>query len=255
MLTDWRSKEMMKALVVAAVMAVFATSGALAQSNGNGNGAKVGKQGFLLNVIAFENCPAGDFQDSQRHMIAVQANFTGNGTDKSAKVNKIFLRAGEDFWVQDGNACDKSGGRFELPITAANCPNCGDPGLDPTFTEYEVRARLVGKPGGSVTVTSCVQMSVIDSDTLDQTLESFCSVGENNVWVETRTVGSGKKQSKWDNVSTKLLTVCIDTSDDGVEACDERIGLFDSQGTDYWWNWDTRGRPHVQLVFFPADDA
>jgi len=246
---------MMKVFLVAAITTVFATSGALAQNN-NGNGAKVGKDGFLLNVIAFEKCPAGDFQNSNRHQIAVQANFTGNGTDKSDRVNKIFLRAGEDFWVPDGNACDKSGAQFELPITVDNCSNCdGDPNAVPTFREYEVRARLVGKPGSSVHVTSCLEMLVIDPDTLEETLESFCSVGETNVWVAERTVGSGKTQSKWENVSKQLLTVCIDTSDDGVEACDERIGLFDSIGNDYWWNWDTQGRPHVQLVFVPADDA
>ena len=239
---------MKQLLLIVAAAAAFAANGALAQNNGNG--AKVGKEGFLLNVIAFENCPGGEFLDSNRHQIAVQANYTGSGADKSAKANKIFLRAGEDFRVQDGNACDRTGARFELPITDANCSNCGDPALDPTFTQYEVRARLVGKPGGSVAVTSCAEMIVLDLDTGEETLESFCSVGDDNIWVETRTVGSGKTQSKWDNVSTELLTVCIDTSGDAI--CDERIGLFDARGTDYWWNWDTKNRPHVQLVFFPV---
>jgi hypothetical protein len=246
---------MKTAFIVAAITALFAANTAMAQNNGNGNGAKVGKHGFLLNVIAFENCPAGEFVDSNRHQIAVQANYRGTGTDKTSKTNKIFLRAGEDFLVYDGNACDRTGAQFELPIDASNCSNCGDPSVEPTFTQYEVRARLVGKPGGSVTVTSCVEMIVLDPDTGEETLESFCSVGDDNVWVETRTVGNGKTQSKWDNVSTELLTVCIDTTDDGIEACDERIGLFDARGTDYWWNWDTQGRPHVQLVFFPVDSG
>lgn len=243
---------MKRVLLVVTATAVFASTGALAQNTSNGNGAKVGKQGYLLNVIAFEKCPGGEFVDSNRHQIAVQANYTGSGTDKSSKTNKIFLRAGEDFRVQDGNACDRTGARFELPISPDNCSNCGDPSVNPTFTEYEVRARMVGKPGGSVAVASCVEMVVLDADTGEETLESFCSVGDNNVLVETRTAGSGKTQSKWNNVSTELLTVCIDTSDDGVEACDERLGLFDPRGTDYWWNWDTEGRPHLQLVFFPA---
>jgi hypothetical protein len=244
---------MLKEIIIAAATIAFAANSALAQNNNNGNGAKVGKQGFLLNVIAFENCPAGEFIDSNRHQIAVQANYTGSGTDKSSKTNKIFLRAGDDFQVQDGNACDQTGARFELPITDENCSNCGDPSLDPTFTQYEVRARMVGKPGGSVTVTSCTEMLVLDPDTGEETLESFCAVGEDNVWVATREVGGGKTQSKWDNVSKELLTVCIDTSGDGV--CDERLGLFDSLGTDYWWNWDTQNRPHVQLVFFPVSSG
>jgi hypothetical protein len=229
----------------------------MAQNTNNGNGAKVGKQGFLLNVIAFENCPQGEFLDSHRHQIAVKANHQGNATNKSEKTNKIFLRSGEDFWVQDGNACDKGGAQFELPITDANCSNCGhvtpDSDPEPTFTEYEVRARMVGQPGGKVTVTSCTEMLVEDENGGDPTLESFCSVGENNVWVGERKVGSGKTQNKWDNVSTELLTVCIDTTGNG--SCDQRIGLFDSSGKDYWWNWDTEKRPHVQLVFFPASGA
>jgi hypothetical protein len=231
---------------------MLAASDVLAQNRGNGNGAKVGKNGFMLNVIAFEQCPSGDFIDSNRHQIAVQANYAGNARDKTIKVNKIFLKAGEDFWVQDGNACD-GGANFYLPITAANCSDCGAevvPVAEPTITEYEVYSRLVGKPGGKVTVTSCVEVIMIDPVTLLETTESLCSVGADNIWVETRTVGSGKQQSKWDNVSTELLTVCVDT--DNVPGCDKRVGLFDMYGEDYWWNWGTEGRPHVQLVFVPV---
>lgn len=65
--------------------------------------------------------------------------------------------------------------------------------------------------------------------------------------------GGGKVENKWDNVSTQLLTVCVDTSGDGV--CNERIGLFDSFGQDYWWNRDTSGRPHIQLVFVPVSSS
>ena len=208
-----------------------------------GNGAAVGNAGFLVNVIAFDQCPAGDFLDSNRRMIAVQANYTGNGTDKSAKTNKIFLKAG-DFRVSDGNACD-DGARFYLPVEG-NCSNCGDPSIEPLFTEYEVYARVVGKPGGQVTVTSCVEYFNTDTDQL----ESLCSVGADNVYVGLRQTGGGKLQNKWDNVSTELLTVCIDTSGDSI--CDQRIGLFDAFGEDYWWSWDTVGRPHVQLVFIPV---
>lgn len=222
---------------------------AAASAQSNGNGAKVGSGGFMLNVIAFDNCPEGDFLNSNRHQIAVQASFTGNGTDKTAKVNKIFLKAGDDFWVQDGNACD-DGANFYLPITELNCGADCDLAA-PTFTQYEVRARLVGQPGGGVEVTSCVEESADDSIITDdnELSESLCSVGS-NVWVSTRQVGNGKEQNKFENVSAELLTVCIDL--DGNSTCDERIGLFDPKGQDYWWNWDTSGRPHVQLVFVPV---
>ncbi len=149
-----------------------------------------------MNVNAFERCPAGDFVGSNRHEIAVQADFVGNATDKTAKVNKIFLRPGEDFWVQDGNACDQTGAYFYLPITAANCSNCSDPTLpEPTFTEYEVRARVLGKAGSKVTITSCVEMLTVDPVTGLETLESLCSVGENNIWVGTRTTGGASHRT------------------------------------------------------------
>lgn len=233
-----------------ALGAVLAVSAAVAQS-GN-NGASVGSGGYLLNVIAFEQCPAGEFVDSNRHQIAVQSNFSGNGQDKTVRTNKIFLQSGTDFWVEDGNACD-DGASFHLPIQHVNCDSsCDLP--DPTFTQYEVRARLVGKKGSTVAVTSCVEETADDSIIVDddETAGSLCSV-ESNVWVATREVGNGKVQNKFENVSAELLSVCVDTDDD--QQCDERIGLFDPRGQDYWWNWDPQGRPHVQLVFVPVQSG
>ena len=109
---------------------------------------------------------------------------------------------------------------------------------------------MLGKPGGKVTVTGCVEVLSVDPVTQLQTLESLCSVGENNVWGGTRATGGGKLQNGWENVSAQLLTVCVDKTGDGV--CDDRVGLFDAAGEDYWWNWDAQGRAHVQLVFFAA---
>ena len=85
-------------------------------------------------------------------------------------------------------------------------------------------------------------MREIDPVTQAEVATSLCSVGQNEIWV-----GSGRS---FENVSRQLLTVCVDTSGDGV--CDDRIGLFDSVGRDYWWSFDQAGRPHVQLVLFAA---
>jgi hypothetical protein len=242
-------------LLTLLTLAVLATPAAYGQNGNNGkgnnNGARVGKAGFLLNVHAHERCPRGEFRGSNRHAIAVQADFTGVATDSASKVNKIFLRSGPDFQVQDGNACDQTGAFFELPITSANCANCAGEGLPaPTFTEYQVRARVLGKPRGRAKITSCVEMLEINSATQAQVATSLCSVGTQNVFVGTRNVGDGAVQNQWNNVSPRLLTVCVDKSGDGV--CDDRIGLFDSSGKDYWWSMDTGGRPHVQLVFLPV---
>jgi len=219
--------------------------------NANNNGARVGKTGFLLNVIAFDRCPHADMTGSNRRAIAVQADYTGIATDRASRVNKVFLGSGADLSVQDGNACDQNGAYLELPITAANCSNCSAATLPaPTFTQYEVRARVLGKPRSRATITSCVDMREVNAQTGAQVSTSLCSVGERNIVVRTRNVGDGSAQNRWENVSTQLLTVCVDKSGDGV--CDDRIGLFDSVGKDYWWSLDSGGRPHVQLVFFPV---
>ena len=219
--------------------------------NGNNNGARVGKTGFILNVNAFETCPRGAMTGSHRRAIAIQADYTGVATDRASKINKIFLGSGADFLVQDGNACDQSGAYLELPVTAANCANCTAATLPaPTFTQYEVRARVLGKPRGRATITSCDEMLEIDPVTGAGVPTSFCAVGEQNIAVGTRKAGDGRAQNRWENVSTQLLTVCVDKSGDGV--CDDRIGLFDSLGKDHWWSFDNAGRPHVQLVFFPV---
>jgi hypothetical protein len=231
-------------------LAVLATPAAYGQ-NGNNNGARVGKAGFILNVSAFERCPRGDFAGSHRRAIAVQADYTGPATVNASKVNKIFLRSGTDFQVQDGNACDQTGAYLELPVTAANCSNCSNRALRaPAFTEYQVRARVRGKPGGKATITSCVEALEIDASTQAEIPTSLCSVGTQNIWVGTRNTGGIAPPNQWQNASAHLLTVCVDTSGDGV--CDDRIGLFDSIGQDYWWNFDNGGRPHVQLVFLPV---
>jgi hypothetical protein len=250
---------MYKLSMILVFMVFFATNDVLAQNGGAGNGAKVSSDGYLVNVVAYERCPTGDFVDSNRHHIAVQADFTGNGTDKTAKTNKIFLMKGDTFWVQDGNACD-DGANFYMPLSADNCS--GDCSLEaPTFTEYEVRARLVGKPNSGVTATSCLDAWIEDTNgdgVVDENdeLTGLCSVGDGNILVQTRIVGSGKEQNKWENVSQELLTVCIDTDlTDGVTACDKRVGLFDQFGENYWWNWDTKGRAHMQLVFYPVNSG
>jgi hypothetical protein len=60
---------------IAGISVALFTAGFAMASQGNGlpDGSKSGK--FQLEVIAFENCPAGDYTDSERHMIAVEAKF------------------------------------------------------------------------------------------------------------------------------------------------------------------------------------
>lgn len=239
--------------------------------NGNNIPNQPMKNSFHLQIIAYETCPAGDFTGSQRHMIAVEADFgnidnpdpegdTQHGNQKNTliKTNTIGLASsgvGGDFEVLDGNACagrGSDGALLLLPITPENCDDGG--GVcqveDPTFTQYEVYVRLVGKPNTQIGVTTCAEEpDLVDVDGNLITDQILCST--ENV-VKVRETGKGKL--KFTNESAALLTVCLDTFDDGNfdGNCDVRLALFDATLENYFWQWNTKGRPHAQLVFVPV---
>lgn len=200
---------------------------------GSGNGIPSG-QHYLLNVIAYDNCPSGDFTDSNRHMIAVQAGYAydPSGLNKNAtvKTNTIGLVPGSDFIVTDGNACNKGGAQFMLPSDVA--------------TTYEVYVRLVGKPGTGIDVTTCADEAVdVDGDGI---IEDIVMCSTESV---IRVRSTGKPNAT--NVTPELLTICLDTTGDGI--CDVRYNLFDPALEDYFWQWNTTGKAHAQLIFVPVN--
>jgi len=226
----------------------------------NGNGLPSGPR-YMLNVIAFDNCPAGDFTDSNRHMIAVKANFTPDGSGdltstqagklvgEMIKTNTIGLVPGDDFRVIDGNACNKGGAVFRLPPDPYTCPT-DDPyclNTDPTFQEYRVFVRLVGKPNTKIGVTTCATETVDVGGILQD--EIVCST-ENVVKVRM----TGKGAMSFDDVSKELLTICLDTTVPADGRCDVRYPLFAAPLFDYFWQWNTEGKAHAQLVFIPNPD-
>jgi len=223
-----------------------------------GNGAKSGYR-YTLNVIAFENCPDNPFVDSRRHMIAVKANYGDEPEGKKpadiSRINDILLREG-DYWVEDGNACDADGATFHLPANPCDDGDAED-GVcssdNPTFQEYEVFLRLVG-PHGGINVTTCATDPGVCVD-------GFCDDGSACVedsdcdviacssedLIEVRTKGK-----KFEDVTKKLLTLVLDT--DGDNFVDSRIELFNPALEDFFWNWNTNGKPHAQLFFIPFPD-
>ncbi len=217
-----------------------------------GNGAPSGPR-YTLNVIGQYNCPGDDLTGSERHTIFVQADFGDNprGQHPSSitRVNDILLEASTDgdFHVLDGNACDADGARFSLPPNPIACdladPECFD---DPTFQEYNVYLRLVGKPGSGINVTTCATDEGDPTDPTDDVI--VCSTES---IVKVRMVGKGFKPS-FDDVTKELLTLCLDTDADMV--CDTRVELFDDSLEDYFWNWNTDGKAHAQLFFIPIPD-
>jgi hypothetical protein len=253
---------MKRLLKIAALVAACAVGGALAQPGGKGNGAATGPGGFMLNVIAYDICPAGDFTGSNRHHIAVQANYSLDQKGKLAvdivRTNTIKLTSsgvGGDFQVLDGNACSnrgKDGAELTLPIDIDNCADdC--PIADPTFTQYRVYVRLVGQPGSGFHITTCAEETddsiFVDAGGLDA-LNILCST-ENIVKVRE----TGGKKMRFTDYTEELLTICLDTFDDDGNfdgECDVRVALFDPRLTEYFWQWNTNGRAHAQLVFKPV---
>lgn len=205
-----------------------------------------GKNLFQLEIIAYNgnNCPQGDFTDTNRHQIAVKADVNDNPNGQVASTlvrqNDIMLAPSDspgEFLVVDGNACKDGVARFKLPTVTI-----GGTADDPTFQDYMVYGRLVGKPGTKVNVTTCATDPSTDPDTIICSLES---------WVSVRSKGPGSAP-KYENVSKYLLTVCLAENAGGV--CTTRIPLFDASLYDYFWNWNTTGKAHAQLVFVAVPD-
>jgi hypothetical protein len=252
---------------VSSVIALLAlwTGTAFAQNGGTrGNGLPQSKLLYNLEVIAYDrnNCPSGDMIVTNTHRIAVRADVNDTtfgspdnhpgGTLKSALIreNDIMVTSGE-WGVLDGNACIDGVARFRLPTNAcvdADPITPGDqcPLADPTFQNYLVYGRLVGRPGTGVDVRTCATDPVDPLDPADDII--VCST-EN--WLSVRGSATSPKP-KFDNVSAQLLTVCLDT--DSVIGCDTRLALFDAPLYEYFWNWNTQGKAHAQLFFMAIPD-
>jgi len=204
-----------------------------------------GKNLYNLQIIAYEgsNCPQGDFIGTSRHQIAVKAdvndNPNGQLVNTLVRQNDIMLAPG-NFQVVDGNACIDGVARFNLPLNPI-----GGTLDDPTFQNYKVHGRLVGKPKTGVGVTTC---ATSDAGTPTDPSDDFIMCSTES-WITMRQKGSAPK---YEDVSKQLLTVCLDT--DGSGTCDTRVALFDAMLFDYFWNWNTTGKAHAQLVFVAVPD-
>ncbi len=201
---------------------------------------------FSLQVIAYYPCPGGEFTRSNRHMIAVQANFdqtdfvnrvtTDQGGMLAADIvttNTIGLAAGDDFQITDGNACDKRGrDGAELILPEGVSGN------------YSVHVRLVGKPGSAIAVTTCgaeyQDEQIFEDNVIVCSMESV---------VELRSSGKDGNPQFTDHTK-ELLTVCL--SKGAIYGdCRMRAALFDLALLDYFWQFDAQGHPHAELWFKP----
>jgi hypothetical protein len=192
---------------------------------------------YNLNIIGVENPKTSPMTDSERHTI-----FVGLGK-KSSVTSNIYLAPGP-FGVCDGNAFDAAhsctgeviasqGAVFQLPCNTAVPTDAGCPGG--TFSaDYQIWGRALGKPGGSVNMTTCGT---------DDTGALVCSI-DNTVFTR------GKGKSGFVDVTKSLTTVnaCFDVA--GVVTC-ETVSLFDPVLQDYFWQYSNNGLRLLQLRFYP----
>jgi hypothetical protein len=199
---------------------------------------------YNLNILGKENPKTATMTGSDQHTIFVALN------NQSGVPSRIYLTPGE-FKVCDGNAFDalhdcagatvqgKQGALFQLPCNSNVSTVTGCALGIPTLS-YEVWGRALGKPGGSVNMTTCG--TGIDPITLLPVL--VCSTG-NTVEFQRK-----KGKSPFDDVTKELTTVNACFTVDGVETC-TLISLFDLMLQDYFWQYDNKGLRLLQLRFYP----
>ena len=178
-----------------------------------GNGTPSGPH-FNLNIIGVsntQNYPTAD-------------NSGGNVIHVPLKGHcNIDLTQGTQFYVLDNNCLDGTA-NFQLPPTNTT-------GGNPAYTVW---ARVVGKPGGSSSMTTCA----IDPTTGD----TICSIGE------TVAFGGHNGKSTFTNVTTQLTTLCYVDQTTGNTVC---VNIFDPTFQNYFWSYDNNGNKVLQLRFYP----
>ena len=191
------------------------------------NGAPNGPH-YNLNIIAVDPKTA-TMDGANGHVIFV------NDAGKS----NIYLEEGPqdifDFQVMDANGTDGNGATFRLPNP--------DPDCDGT-TWYSVYLRVLGKPGTTGTLQSCV------TDSTGTWCVADIAGGVAPIDLQ-RT-----KNAKFVNVSKDLLYVDICTEVDTLTgACTQTHvePLFGPSGESYWWETDITGKKLVQLRFYQQE--
>jgi hypothetical protein len=204
-----------KGLVALLVLALvsMAVLPVLAAVQTTGNGAPSGPH-YNLNIIGVSKEKNGGVWDNDGHRIFVKLW----GAD-----TKIWLVSGDSFNVIDSDGTD---GSATLQLM--------DPYPGTTTTAvYRIYVRVLGKPGGSMGMTSGF---VDDLGNYWYSLESV------NL---TRTKGA----SKFTDQTLKLTTIYVDITNDGIDN-PVRYYLFDNPLWNYFWDYDNAGLKLLQIRIY-----
>ena len=127
---------------------------------------------------------------------------------------KIWLTAGDTFLVTDKDGTDGSAGLQLM-----------DPYPGETTTAvYRIFVRALGKPGGSMTITSGF-------------VDEF-----GNSWYSLESVSLERHKGQ-------LTTVYVDITDDATDN-PVRYYLFDNELWNYFWNYDNNGLKLLQVRIY-----
>jgi len=215
-------------LSLSAAWVFLAATPALAQNDNNG--FPPGTH-YTLNIQGKSNCAGDDLTGSNRHTIQVLLNVQSNQNDLIDRTNKIFLQPGEagsQPQVIDGNACDKGGALFQLPIDVSQ-----------TWTAY---ARALSKPQTSMNITSCgIEVGAdLTPGTIDDVV--VCSTG---------TLVLARKSGKpvTINATDELLFVCVGGTGDNCQG-GTQVPLFAGAYYSYFWDVDNFGLRNAQIRLY-----
>jgi hypothetical protein len=197
--------------IYASVCALAVVTSFSAHAAGAGN---TGGGCYNLQLIA-QKTKSVSASDNNGHRI-----FLGMRADGSVNT-KIKLAEGS-FGVVDYNGTD---GEASFRLPNPDPMNTGTP-------SYKVWARMVGKPGAGVDISTCAY---------DSTGVLYCS--EDTLSMQ-RVIG----RSNFTDVSKQLLYITADLDGDGDL---ESVNIFNEALQDYFWSVDSFGRAHAQLRFCP----
>lgn len=244
-----------------AIIGMIGTTGSFAYAeNGNGIPKELQKNtAYKLNVIGMQKSDKDFSNDETDNGKRIFVPLKGN--------TKILLEQTFDssFDVIDFDGMDGEA-KFALPKPNLACTDFNtDPDLnggnltttacDPSTTSYFVFARALGAPNGAEMVFTVCANEAQDGIDYNNDLDyddDVCSTSSFEAGKDDD--GPRKGGAKFTNVSKDLLTICVDTLDDGNldGFCDIRADIFDDRLENYIWDVDNNGRKLVQLWFVQA---
>ncbi|MDD1678012.1 MAG: hypothetical protein LUO93_02350 [Methanomicrobiales archaeon] len=232
-----------KVIAIAMILAMAL----LVSSVAAGNGIDLNGQHFNLNLVGISKSDRNMPDDLDTgHTIFVKYNKTGGVT------TRIYLKQGADFQVLDKDGTDGKA-RFQLPNPYPDYNSTTGELGDPAYMIY---IRVLGKPGGSGSITTGL-CNVTDPAATE------CVIDISGVWLsaDTVTLTPHANDNKFEEVTDKLTTVNLSQFSicgDGNDPCGI-VPIFDLNPFDltspeyylYFWEMYNNGIKLVQLRFYP----